>query len=77
MDKRIKIMMVVIFSILLVSANFSLFSGEKEMSKCPACGHKMEAGKGVSVDHHGKKVQVCGENVKRHLKRWQLIVHAE
>ena len=64
MNKRVKILMVVIFSILLISANFSLFSGEKEMSKCPACGHKMEAGKGIAVDHHGKNVHVCGEKCK-------------
>ncbi|MEN8221802.1 MAG: heavy metal-binding domain-containing protein [Acidobacteriota bacterium] len=64
MDKRIKILMVVLFSILLISANFSLFSGEKEFSKCPACGHKMEKGKGLAIDHHGKTIHVCGEKCK-------------
>ncbi|MCK4888424.1 MAG: hypothetical protein KAS21_05925 [Candidatus Aminicenantes bacterium] len=64
MDKKIKILMVVLFSLLLISANFSLFSGEKDVSKCPACGHKMEKGKGLAFDHHGKTVHVCGEKCK-------------
>ena len=64
MDKKVKILMVVIFSLLLVSANYSLFSGEKDLSKCPACGHKMEKGKGFTFDHHGKTVHVCGEKCK-------------
>ena len=64
MNNRSKILMVFVFSVLLISANFSLYSGEKEMEKCPSCGQKMEQGKGVSFDHHGKTVHVCSEQCK-------------
>jgi YHS domain-containing protein len=64
MDKKFKILMVVLFSVLLISANYSLFSGEKAMVECAGCGHKMEAGKGVTADHHGKTLHFCGEKCK-------------
>lgn len=64
MNKRVKILMVVIFSVLLISANFNLFSGEKEFTKCPGCGHNVEKGKGVTADHHGGKLTFCHEKCK-------------
>jgi len=64
MDKKIRILMVVVFSILLISANHALFSGEKTMVKCDGCGHEMEMGKGVKADHHGKTLTFCSEKCK-------------
>ena len=64
MDKKMKVLMVVIFSVLLISANYSLFSGEKEKVKCDGCGHEMEMGKGVKADHHGKSLTFCSEKCK-------------
>ncbi len=69
MNKKIKLLMVVVFSVLLVSGSFSLYSGEKDIIKCSGCGQKIENGKGVKVDHHGKTLHFCNEKCKENAKK--------
>ncbi len=59
MDKKIKVLMVVLFSILLVSANFSLFSAEKDCTKCDGCGDKVAKVKDTAVECTCETVYKC------------------
>jgi hypothetical protein len=64
MNKHVKILMVIFFSVMLVSSGYSLFGGENNDVMCAGCGHKIEAGKGVELDHHGTMLHFCTEGCK-------------